>query len=552
MTTFTAGHMRDGEAKVPVTRQMYSEYRTLEAGISYLPLGLAHGLVGYLEKFPHGCTEQVVSQAIPAVALGRHAEFGFDAAKSRQGLEWAIEVLRSRQNEEGAFGRWAANPAVDRVATVWGTLMMLEARQRGFAVPADMLKAALGYLQTLAASDPDDLAAARLQAQATYALTVSGMNTARFIAAQHKHLAANHKNEWMGDLAGLYLAAASRLLKQERLVPGVLAAQKIGKRQVVALAWYHDQLASDAQVLYLLARHFPEAVAKVGAAEITALADPIFNGAYTTYSSAWAILALETYGQAASAASGGKLAAAEIVDARPRVLSLPQSLLPMAPFSDRATAIRFTNSGPFDAYYVVGERGFDRTLPAQPLARKLEVFREYTDAAGKPVTSVKLGDEIQVHVRLRALGKESIDQIAVVDLLPGGFEPVVQVRGARAAEEGEGGGEEEGGGEGEGEGDGVGEGDMGHDVPAEGPPGTGTFALPIALDGSTFSASYGDVREDRVVLYGTALPEARELVYAARATNTGTYIVPPVMADAMYDRSVVSRGVAGKITVTAR
>ena len=55
-----------------------------------------------------------------------------------------------------------------------------------------------------------------------------------------------------------------------------------------------------------------------------------------------------------------------------------------------------------------------------------------------------------------------------------------------------------------------------------------------------------------MVLYGAALPEARKLVYAARATNTGTYIVPPVMADGLYDRSVVSRGVAGKITVTGR
>jgi len=98
------------------------------------------------------------------------------------------------------------------------------------------------------------------------------------------------------------------------------------------------------------------------------------------------------------------------------------------------------------------------------------------------------------------------------------------------------------------EGEGEGEGEGAHDSEGE----TGSFALPITLAGSTFEASFGDVREDRVVLYGAALPEARKLVYAARATNTGTYIVPPVMADGLYDRSVVSRGVAGKITVTGR
>jgi uncharacterized protein YfaS (alpha-2-macroglobulin family) len=548
MTTFSAGHMRDREAQVPVTRQMYAEYRTLEAGISYLPLGLAHGLVGYLEKFPHGCTEQVVSQAIPAVALARHPEFGFDQAKAEAAVGNVLELLRTRLNEEGAFGRWAANPEVDRVATVWAAVMMLEARQRGFAVPGDMLKAVLGYLQGLASQDPEDLPGARLQAQATWALTLAGQNTARFVAAQVKHLEANHKAVWRGDVAGLYLAAASRQLRQERIVPGVLDAQKIGKPAQIALGWYHDQLASDAQVLYLLARHFPERLAQVGAPQISALAGPIFKGSYTTHSSAWTILALETYGRAASAATDGSLTAAELVDGRPRALALPKSLLPMVPFSDKATAIRFGNGGALDAYYVVGERGFDRTLPAQPLSRKLEVFREYTDAQGKPVSSVKLGDEVQVHVRLRALGSAPIDQIAVVDLLPGGFEPVVQVKAKPepSGEEG-GGGDGEGEGEGEGDGEGAGEG-----AGAPGEPAAGTFALPIALPGSTFDTSFGDVREDRVVLYGTALPQARELVYAARATNTGSYVVPPVMADALYDRSVVARGVAGKITVTPR
>src|SRR6185436_13040663 len=139
-------------------------------------------------------------------------------------------------------------------------------------------------------------------------------------------------------------------------------------------------------------------------------------------------------------------------------------------------------------------------------------FREYTDGDGKPIQTIKLGEEMQVHIKLRALGDAPIDQIAVVDLLPGGFEPVVQVKAKAEAppvEEGAGG---EGGEGAEGEGHEEGEGGEGE--------GTTSFALPIALAGSTFEASYGDVREDRVVLYGAALPQVKELVYAARATNT--------------------------------
>ena len=65
--------------------------------------------------------------------------------------------------------------------------------------------------------------------------------------------------------------------------------------------------------------------------------------------------------------------------------------------------------------------------------------------------------------------------------------------------------EESGGGEGAGEGEGEEAAE-----PEAGPEPGAPFALPIALDGSTFEASYGDVREDRVVLYGTALPQVRD------------------------------------------
>ena len=49
---------------------------------------------------------------------------------------------------------------------------------------------------------------------------------------------------------------------------------------------------------------------------------------------------------------------------------------------------------------------------------------EYRDASGKAVTTVELGDELEVHLRVRATGPERIGFVALVDLLPGGFEPV--------------------------------------------------------------------------------------------------------------------------------
>jgi uncharacterized protein YfaS (alpha-2-macroglobulin family) len=577
LATFQAGHLREGQLEVPVTRHLYGELRRAEAGISHLPLGLTFGLRGYLEKFPHGCTEQIVSQAVPALALGRHPELGYSAATAAASVNRWIGLLRARQNQEGAFGRWAANPEVDVLASVWATHMLIEARERGFAVPTEMIKAATGYLQTIAANDVEDLAQAGVRSYAIYVLTRGGMMTSAFAAAAEKHLVANHPKEWQHDLAGLYLAATYRLLQQDRAARDILGGLTFGLPRAPEGDWYsNDRLAFDAQALYIISRHFPERAARVTAVEIDKIVDPIFRGHYNTYSSAWSILALEAYGQRASEAdapdtgkgsSDASLKADEIVGGQPRPLTLPTSLLPVTSFSSGASAVRFEASGPFGAYWVLAEGGFDLQVSDKPESHALEIFRAYEGADGKPVSSVKLGEEITEIVRLRTLGRAQASHLAVVDLLPGGFEPVVQkaaagTGGTSSADAADG---EEGDGEGDGEDQGEGEAD--DDDQAAGGVGqagadranggdvvepAAAYELPIALPGGTFPLEFGDVREDRVVLYGPAAAEMEELRYVIKATNVGTYTVPPVQVRALYDNTVFARGQAGKLVVVPR
>jgi uncharacterized protein YfaS (alpha-2-macroglobulin family) len=557
LVTFQAGHLKDGTKQVEVPRQLFAEYRKLQAGVSHLPLGLTHGLAAYLEKYPHGCTEQMVSQMIPAVALGKRPEFGFSAESAAKTVSAAIATLRTRQNEEGAFGMWAANPHVQPIASVWTLAALTEARERGYSVPADTMKSGMAWLQQIARQDGDNLADERVRAWAIYVLTRNGMVTSGFATALQKHLDNNHPKTWRQDLAGAYLASTYQLLRQDRLARGLMEQQKINAAMTPDYRYYHDGLARDAQLLYLLAKHFPDLAAKISPEQIDQMAQPIFKGSYNTFSSAQAILALEAYGEAAAKPEGGSQAMKELVAGQKRALTLPAGLMPVAEFSDKATAIEFESKGAFGSYWLVAQRGFDLEPAKKGISTKVEVFREYTDAHGKVLDKVVLGEELEVHLRIRALSG-NVHDLAIVDLLPGGFEVIVQPPPAREEPADEGGGGE---GEGMGEGDGEGEGhdenvegagdDTGPDV-KEGDVAGGTFALPIALDASTFAPEYGDVREDRVVLFGSASSDAKEFVYAIKATNVGKYTVPPIQAEGMYDRSVVARGVSGKIEVVPR
>jgi uncharacterized protein YfaS (alpha-2-macroglobulin family) len=40
-----------------------------------------------------------------------------------------------------------------------------------------------------------------------------------------------------------------------------------------------------------------------------------------------------------------------------------------------------------------------------------------------------------------------------------------------------------------------------------------------------------------------------EFVYTIRATNVGSFAVPPLQGESMYDRSVVARSAGGKIRI---
>jgi uncharacterized protein YfaS (alpha-2-macroglobulin family) len=105
-----------------------------------------------------------------------------------------------------------------------------------------------------------------------------------------------------------------------------------------------------------------------------------------------------------------------------------------------------------------------------------------------------------VRLHVRSVGRTAVTNVAVVDLLPGGFEIVdTSLRGGVSSIRG---------------------------------------------------ADYVDLREDRAIFFVTAPREAMEIDYQIKSCNRGKFVVPPVFAESMYDRNVKGRGVGGKITVT--
>jgi len=572
-TQVLAGQVKGGgEAQVPIARKMVPEYRTLAVTASPLPLCLAQGLVAYLEKYPHGCTEQVVSQAFPAVVLLDRSEFGFAPEKARESVASTLRTLRARQNAEGAFGVWAGNGTTSDLHTVYAAHFLTEAKERAYPIPADLLARALGYVKVVAAQRPGSLSDARVQAYALYVLTRNGVVTTRELSALREKLDAHKDWKWKDDLAAVYLAATHALLKQDAQAARLIGDARFGQPHPADYRYYYDGLAHDAGLLYVLARHFPARLTGLPAGFLDGITRYLGGGGFNTYSSAQAILGLDAYARVVTKDKKVIDAAlAELLaDGEARALPLPAGLFPKVAFTPEAARLQVKSTADAPIFWQATLAGFEGAVPKTAVKQQLEVFREYQDPqSGEAVTEVALGQEVNVHLRVRAVNGGHLYDVAFIDLLPGGFEPVIEQRLRPAAPEDEGdpgdgaepsvsAGDGEEGDPSDGEYE-EGEGDEGgrpaaeeREGPATPPEPTGILALPVGVEGSTWIPDYADVREDRVVVYGSVGPELQEFVYRIKATNRGTFTVPPPLGEGMYDRTVKARGLPGQMKVVER
>lgn len=523
-------------SKIVVTdlRHMYDAYATRDASISTVPLVLSQGLTTWLVNYDNYCSEQIVSASMPRLiaskwsaipVFGRALTPVAGMPKGNDALMAQIDALHSRQNEQGGFGLWSATPDSEPFVSAYAVHFLLEARDRGVAVPKDMLDAGNKYLSLLAADDSDtSLGDLRARAYAVYLLTRQGNVTSNNLAAVQKRLQDAYPDKWKHDLAAAWLAASYKLLKQDRQANTLIDPLQ---RQLEAsidmnaftYEYYDDPLIQDSTVLYLLAKHFPDRAKVLSPRVMENIAKPLANNEFNTLSAAMTMLALDVYANT-NAAAVEKLGIEEVRGKAGlhSIAAIQNKLLQAATWSGAATGLRFSNGSNLPAWAVVDQAGYDRDFSAKPIRNGIEIIREYTDAHGNPVTKITLSEEIDVHVKIRATGDKGVGDVAIVDLLPGGFDPVMQPPPAPGD---------------------ASSGDS-NTTPAS------SFS-PISVTGSTWTPTYTDVREDRVVIYGTATPDVQEFVYRIKASAAGRFVVPPAYGESMYDRRVQARSPGGDV-----
>ena len=493
-TTLINGRIKGNMARLDVGHDLYDAFAEQSITLSSLPVNVITGLKRYLDQFPYGCTEQMISKLFPLVTLYDHPDFELDKAEIRKRLNYVVSQLRNRGHYDGGIQKWHWTHNSHDFTTLYAVDFMGQAWNKELPIPSDLYSGALHYLRNFVNRRSTSYSDAKNQAYGIYLLTRNGIITTDYVVRLVEFLDENHP-QWRGDMHGVYIAATYEMLLLEEEADALITEFKAPLEQFRRHDSYYDSFISLSQYISILARHFPEKLQKTDPKLIHRIAAWVNEGRYNTVSAAYGINALHDYMNVVGVQAVETLKLdALLADKTTLPIGGNGTQIYQAAIPSDATSLQVNSPATRDLFYQITRSGFARDIAREAESNGLYISHRYVDDEGEPVSDVVIGDTITVEISLHTSGKPYQD-IAIVDLLPGGFALVNDSL----------------------------------------PPSSASF--------------YADGREDRVIMYSEATHNPTSRSYQIQATYSGEFIIPPPYAQHMYDLSINGRGEVHTINV---
>lgn len=499
----------DAGASLVVTQDLLADVLpgTGRVSVSVSPLAALDvpGLLAALDRYPYGCSEQIVSRALPLLYLSDLEAGGALApdADASGRIERAIAQVLARQNSQGSFGLWSVGFDQDVWLDAYVADFLTRASERGFAVPRLALEQALDSLRNYVANTTEvEGADGASLAYAAYVLARNG----RPVMGDLRYLADTRIDAFETPLARAQIAAGLALLgdrgRAERAFDSAVAA--LGDAHD-ARDWrpdYGSVLRDGAGMLALVSE---AGLSRASVAPIAAVIERerAAHAFTSTQEQAWMVLA-------AQGLQADAQAIALEVDGVARTGAFYGGF-------DRETlgaeGLRIVNRGQAQLQVALTVTG-DPVAPEPAQSSGYEVERSYYRLDGTQVDPSRVAQNDRLVAVLRITEPEStFARLLVVDRLPAGFEI---------------------------------------DNPAL-VDGTQLAALPWLRPEE--EVAHVEYRDDRFVAAFNRRPGQSPfitLAYVVRAVAPGTYVHPPALAEDMYRPERFGRTAFGAVEVTAR
>jgi uncharacterized protein YfaS (alpha-2-macroglobulin family) len=479
-------HTLEPKGGITVSKDLVAEMvaETGAVSLSVGPLSALDvpSLVRDLDRYPYGCSEQLVSRALPLLYLSELGGNDIDLDGSvKDRLADTVQRLLARQDSNGGFGLWNAYGG-DLWLSAYVTDFLLRAREKGFAVPEGALSQAVDYLRNQVGNSPEvEQGKGEDVAYALYALARAG----RAPAGDLKYFADTKIGNFGTAMARAQIAAALGMLGDKpragaafQSAADVLQSEADG---TVPAAWgYYGSPLRDAAAIVALAEK-GNAGPPVIQAALKVISDQRAKNRYaSTQEMTWMVLA-----------------ARSIVDqARSVALNVDGSVQQGAfykvyrgPALDQAHKVENLGEAPLQAVVAVSGSPL---VPEPASSNAMTLLRVYYTLDGKPVDLTQVAQNTRLVVVLNASrdGNDQTGNFLLVDRLPAGLE----IENPTLVETGS----------------------------------TASLAWLTDLTGAT----YTEFRDDRFVAAFT--DQSAKLAYIVRAVAPGKYALPGATVEDMY------------------
>ncbi len=517
-----SGESRSFESEVSFLKGTTRAELTLSTSI----LPSLEGPLRYLFNYPYGCVEQTSSSLLPWITLRGYLESTgseeFTADQILDNVRGGVERLLSMQTADGGLGTWSGSRRSYPWGSLYGAFVLLEAKAAGHDVPERALNRLLDYVEELLSRPGHRRAEPRtrgtIRAQALWVLARAGRVRRGWIETLYER-----RDELTRESRAILAVAAA--LSGVKL-PGFDLEQLVGGTERDAAAQKNASSRDRARGEVLPARELSGTLYSRGrelCVILSAMVDlgkppevilPLIQrlvaaqqeGRYrSTQENAFAILAFSKAAKVLPRPSGpcrvrvelpGGAIEREVGDER-LVLPLDHTLGPLG-------AARITLEGEGPVYVSWNLRGVPISAAGMEEDVGIRVRRSFLRPDGEPWQGERFREGDRVLVRFEIEAPRSLQNIAIVDPLPAGFEienPKLATTDGKTSQKGR------------------------------------------------LRVQRSEMRDDRLILFANPGRGKSSYTYVVRAVTPGSYTLPPIAAECMYDTAIRSVHGSGKIEV---
>ena len=466
------------------------------------PINLGQRLK-YLIQYPYGCIEQTTSSVFPQLYLDLVKEQNeTEKARIQRNVKAGIERLKLFQRGDGGFAYWPGSPDADSWGSTYAGHFLVEAEKKGYFVPNDMIRKWKKFQKNKATAwrkHHEQYSSELIQAYRLYTLALAGEGDLGSMNRLREQGNLPAQAVWM--LASAYVKAG-----QPEAAKTLVAKLPLIVKPYAEMGWsYGSDMRDEAIILEtLVLLNDREKAFGIVKTISEALSNP--NNWMSTQTTAWC---LKSAGAFASGQQEGELKFTYSYDGKETTAATKLTLAQVDLNNETAkqTSLKIVNDSKKTLFVRVITQGTPARGNEEEASNNLDISVSYMDMDGNALDPSRLeqGTQFIASVSVSNPGlRGAYKNLAISQVFPSGWE----INNLRLDEA---------------------ENRLSGDKP-----------------------TYQDIRDDRIYTYFDLNPNQRQTFRVLlTATYGGTYYLPGVTCEAMYDKSIYAR-TKGKEVEVAR